>query len=94
MRNEEDPALRPKVISETQTRLLPRMTQRTATGTRRIPFTGDSTGVATPKNLPFSPTKSTWKGKASMTTSQLEGGEARKKRAKMTTKKGVHLADP
>ncbi|MCD7466465.1 hypothetical protein HAX54_003201 [Datura stramonium] len=52
--NHEDPSLMPKVIYEELTLLAMRKTKiRPPTGGRRIKFTG----VSTPTNLPYSPTK-------------------------------------
>nr|XP_009609045.1 uncharacterized protein LOC104102902 [Nicotiana tomentosiformis] len=57
--NEEDPLLRPMIISETQTRLQNRMTRQITIETRRIQFKGDHTGTSIPTNLPYSPKKVT-----------------------------------
>ncbi|OIT39037.1 hypothetical protein A4A49_59670, partial [Nicotiana attenuata] len=83
----EEPTIRPMIISETDTRLAMRKVQMIATGTRRIQFTGDETGAATPTNLPYSSTKATWNGKPAITSSQLQS-EVRKKKYKMKAKKG------
>lgn len=85
--DDEDPTIRPMFISETDTRLAMRKVQMIATGTRRIQFTGDETSVATPTNLPYSPTKATWNGKPAITSSQLQA-EVRKKKYKMKAMKG------
>ncbi|KAK4356054.1 hypothetical protein RND71_025025 [Anisodus tanguticus] len=58
--DDEDPTLRPKVISEADTLLVMRKTKmRPPTGSRRILFTEDANEVSTPTNLPYSPTKTT-----------------------------------
>ncbi|XP_009589123.1 uncharacterized protein [Nicotiana tomentosiformis] len=81
--DEEDPPLRPQIISESQSVLKEiRLKARLPTGTRRSQFTGGADGVSMPTNLPYSPTKATWKGKAALTLSQLQD-EARKKKKKM-----------
>ncbi|OIT03611.1 hypothetical protein A4A49_14083 [Nicotiana attenuata] len=67
--DDEDPTIRSTVISEIDTRLAMRKVQMNPTGTRRIQFTGDETGAATPMNLPYSPTKATWNGKPAITSS-------------------------
>ena len=40
-------------------------------GSRKTSFMGDENGVAKPTNLPYSPKKLTWKGKACVTSNQL-----------------------
>ncbi|XP_075076275.1 uncharacterized protein LOC142162946 [Nicotiana tabacum] len=65
--HESGPALMPKIISEDQTRLLMRQQQLTSEETRVISFGGDHTGVSYPTDLPYSPTKLTWKGKEVVT---------------------------
>ena len=62
-------------------------------GGRRIQFTGNATGVSTPKNLPYSPTKITWRGKEVVTCNQLQN-DARKKCIKMMAKKGQEEPAP
>nr|XP_033513374.1 uncharacterized protein LOC117278062 [Nicotiana tomentosiformis] len=72
----EDPPLRPMVIAESEIRLAVRkLNARPPTGTRRFQFCEDADGVAVPSNLPYSPTKATWKGKLVVTLN-----EARKKK--------------
>jgi len=84
----EDPILRPKTISEVDTLLAMRKSRMTpSTGGRRIQFTRDATGVSTPTNLPYSPTKIAWQGKEAVTCNQLLN-DARKKRIKMMARKG------
>nr|XP_016460865.1 PREDICTED: uncharacterized protein LOC107784273 [Nicotiana tabacum] len=89
--NEEDPLLRPMVVSETQTWLEPRKTNHVApvarANTRKIQFRGDHIGASNPTNLPYSPIKCTWKGKEAMTLSQLQE-EGRKKIIKSMGSKG------
>lgn len=60
---ESDPDLRPRTTSKEFTRLEMRQTQRKLTGERVISFRGDHNGVSEPTDLPYSPTKLTWKGK-------------------------------
>ncbi|MCD9641574.1 hypothetical protein HAX54_027802 [Datura stramonium] len=56
----EDPSLRPRVISEELTLLIMRQTRmRLPTDSRSIQFTGDSIEVSTPTNLTYSPIKVT-----------------------------------
>ncbi|OIT03552.1 hypothetical protein A4A49_07390 [Nicotiana attenuata] len=85
--DDEDSTIRLMVISETDTRLAMRKVQMNPTSTRRIQFTGDETGGATPMNLPYSPTKATWNGKSAITSSQLQA-EVRKKKYKLKARKG------
>ncbi|OIT05317.1 hypothetical protein A4A49_65166 [Nicotiana attenuata] len=85
--DDEDPTIRPVVISENDTILAMRKVQMIATGTKRIQFTGDETGAATPTNLPYSPTNATWNGKPAITSSQHQA-EVRKKKYKMKARKG------
>ncbi|XP_049414752.1 uncharacterized protein LOC125877524 [Solanum stenotomum] len=80
------PILRPKVVSEERTRLQQKKLQRRPIGTRKISFKGDEFGVVEPTNLPYSPKKVTWKGKAAMTSNQLVA-EKEKKVGKLKTKK-------
>ncbi|XP_060206814.1 uncharacterized protein LOC132634769 isoform X2 [Lycium barbarum] len=86
--NEEDPPLRPMVISETQA-VLESRSQRVAatTGNIKIAFKGDAKGVSIPSDLPYSPKKITWKVKEVVTTGQLQA-EARKKKMKQLAGKG------
>ncbi|OIT06621.1 hypothetical protein A4A49_61332, partial [Nicotiana attenuata] len=85
--DEEDPPLRPKILSEKLTKLKLRKSQRLqSTENRRIPFMGDDNGVCTPTNLPYSPTKTTWKGKAAITLNHLE--QQRRKNIKIMGRKG------
>ncbi|KAH0761945.1 hypothetical protein KY290_018018 [Solanum tuberosum] len=89
---EEDPSLRPMVVSEV-TRLEERKNKpKPAIGSRRIGFTGDASGVSLPINLPYSPTKTIWKGKAATTLHQLQN-EGKKKRLKMMARKGQGIPD-
>ncbi|XP_016468642.1 uncharacterized protein LOC107791145 [Nicotiana tabacum] len=86
--NEEDPQLRPMVVSETQSRIERGNLRGPTTGARKIKFTGgDHIGASTPTNLPYSPTKLTWKGKTAISSSQVQL-EARKRNTKMMAKKG------
>ncbi|KAK4338377.1 hypothetical protein RND71_042864 [Anisodus tanguticus] len=84
--HEEDPELRPKIVSESQTRLKARKLQvRPPTGTRRIQFIEGEDRVSMPTNLPYSPTKITWRGNAALTPSQL-ATQAIRKRIKIGSK--------
>lgn len=85
--NEEDPALRPMVISETETRMEKSSRIFVGTGNRKIAFKGDARGISTPSDLPYSPKKTTWKGKKAVTTGQLQA-EVKKKRVKQMAMKG------
>ncbi|KAK4351254.1 hypothetical protein RND71_030567 [Anisodus tanguticus] len=60
---------------------------RPPTGSRKIQFTEDADGVSTPTNLPYSPTKTIWKGSEAVTSIQLQD-KVRKKRIKMKARKG------
>ncbi|KAH0715585.1 hypothetical protein KY284_008490 [Solanum tuberosum] len=89
---EEDPSLRLMVVSEV-TRLEERKNKpKPAIGSRRIGFTGDASGVSLSINLPYSPTKIIWKGKAATTLHQLQN-EGKKKRLKMMARKGQGIPD-
>ncbi|KAK4341279.1 hypothetical protein RND71_039780 [Anisodus tanguticus] len=70
--HDPDPALRPSIISEAETRFHRRQNVQLPSGTRRISFIGDDIGVSEPTDLPYSPTKLTWKGKVAVTDNQLE----------------------
>ncbi|KAJ8526882.1 hypothetical protein K7X08_029359 [Anisodus acutangulus] len=84
--HEEDPELRPKIVSESQTRLKARKLQvRPPTGTRRIQFIEGEDRVSMPTHLPYSPTKITWRGNAALTPSQL-ATQAIRKRIKIGSK--------
>nr|XP_009778946.1 PREDICTED: uncharacterized protein LOC104228217 [Nicotiana sylvestris] len=90
--DDEDPDLRPVVISEAWTMLQQRKLHQKPTGTRKISFKGDGTGINLPTNLPYSPKKVTWKGKAAVTSNQLIAkkearvGKLKAKRAKTASK--------
>ncbi|WMV47622.1 hypothetical protein MTR67_041007 [Solanum verrucosum] len=79
--NEEDPTLRPMVISETKTRMEKRSRIFEGLRSKKIVFKGDVRGISTPSDLPYSPKKTTWKGKKAVTTGQLLA-EVKKKRVK------------
>ncbi|KAH0672100.1 hypothetical protein KY284_023187 [Solanum tuberosum] len=83
---ESDPVLRPGTIFEELTRLKMRQNQQTITANRVITFRGDHRGVSEPTDLPYLPTKVTWKGKEAMTSNQLERAR-QKKVGKLKTKK-------
>ncbi|KAH0671163.1 hypothetical protein KY289_025656 [Solanum tuberosum] len=83
---ESDPVLRPRIIFEELTRLKMRQNQQTRSVNRVITFRGDHRGVSEPTDLPYSPTKVTWKGKEAMTSNQLERARE-KKVGKLKTKK-------
>ncbi|WMV55318.1 hypothetical protein MTR67_048703 [Solanum verrucosum] len=80
-----DPVLRPRIIFEELTRLKMRQNQQTRSANRVITFRGDHRGVSEPTDLPYSPTKVTWKGKEAMTSNQLERARE-KKVGKLKTK--------
>ncbi|KAH0695221.1 hypothetical protein KY290_021866 [Solanum tuberosum] len=61
--DKEDPALRPMVICESELRAEKLKTKVVPTGARKIQFYGDHTGASVLTNLPYSPVKTTWKGK-------------------------------
>nr|XP_016480839.1 PREDICTED: uncharacterized protein LOC107801934 isoform X2 [Nicotiana tabacum] len=90
--NEEDPPLRPMIISETQSRIERGNLRGPTTGVRKIKFAGDHTGASTPTNIPYSPTKLTWKGKAAISSSQVQL-EARKRNIKMMATKGKGVSE-
>ncbi|XP_016582287.2 uncharacterized protein LOC107879869 [Capsicum annuum] len=77
--NEEDPPLRPMVYPESKSWVEKLMARSVPTGTRKISFTGDHTGVSVPTNLSYSPVKTTWKGKKAVSSGQLQM-EAKKKK--------------
>ncbi|OIT28688.1 hypothetical protein A4A49_53195 [Nicotiana attenuata] len=56
---DEDPDLRPVVISKAWTMLQQRKLHQKPTGIRKISFKGDGTGINLPTNLPYSPKKVT-----------------------------------
>ncbi|XP_060182840.1 uncharacterized protein LOC132612767 [Lycium barbarum] len=60
--DDEDPFLRPKVISEFSTRLQMKQKAQEPTGRRAICFRGDHNGVSEATNLPVSLTSLTWQG--------------------------------
>ncbi|XP_069147364.1 uncharacterized protein [Solanum lycopersicum] len=90
--NEEDPTLRPMVISETETRMEKRSRIFEGIRSRKIVFKGDARGISTPLDLPYSPKKTTWKGKKAVTTGQLQA-EVKKKRVKQMAMKGKQPVD-
>ncbi|OIT22191.1 hypothetical protein A4A49_31781 [Nicotiana attenuata] len=55
--DDEDPNLRPVLISEAWTMLQQRKLHQKPTGTKKISFKGDGTGINLPTNLPYSPQK-------------------------------------
>ena len=67
----EDTMFAPRMISEEKTRLQMKKLQQQPIGSRKISFRGDKNCVAIPTNLPYSPKKLTWKGKACVTSNQL-----------------------
>ncbi|OIS95903.1 hypothetical protein A4A49_10655 [Nicotiana attenuata] len=89
----EEPPLRPMVISETQSRIERGNLRGPTTRARKIKFTGDDTGASTPTNLPYSPTKLTWKEKFTISSSQFQL-EARKRNTKMMETKGRRKIAP
>ncbi|XP_060179588.1 uncharacterized protein LOC132609557 [Lycium barbarum] len=85
--HESDPTLMPKVISEANTRLKQRRLLQDPTGTRKISFITDESGVSLPTNLPYSSRKISWNGKAAMTSKQLLE-EKEKRLGKMKARRG------
>ncbi|PHT76247.1 hypothetical protein T459_19769 [Capsicum annuum] len=65
--NKKDPPLRPMVYPESESSVEKLMTRGVPTGTRKISFTGDHTGVLVPTNLPYSPINTTWKAHTEQT---------------------------
>ncbi|KAK4342666.1 hypothetical protein RND71_038482 [Anisodus tanguticus] len=61
-----------------ETRFQSRQNVQVATGTRKINFIGNETGVSEPTDLPYSPTELTWKENAAVTRNQLEKLRTRK----------------
>ncbi|KAH0696673.1 hypothetical protein KY289_014155 [Solanum tuberosum] len=90
--NEEDSALRPMVISETETRIEKRSRIFEGIGSKKIVFKGDARGISTPSDLPYSPKKTTWKGKKAVTIGQLQA-EVKKKRVKQMAMKAKWPVD-
>ncbi|XP_060181502.1 uncharacterized protein LOC132611107 isoform X2 [Lycium barbarum] len=78
---EEDPALRPIVIYESQLKSEKLKMRSVPSGTRQIKFTGDHTGVSVHTNLPYSPVKTTWNGKETCSSGQLQMVAKNKKKA-------------
>ncbi|KAH0706387.1 hypothetical protein KY285_010889 [Solanum tuberosum] len=85
--NEEDPPLRPMVICESELRAENLKTRVFPTSARKIQFYGDHTGASVPTNLPYSPVKTTWKGKEAIPAGHVQI-QAKKKRIKMMGVKG------
>ncbi|KAH0669779.1 hypothetical protein KY285_023933 [Solanum tuberosum] len=65
---DEDTMFAPRMISEEKTRLQMKKLQQQPIDSRRISFWGDENGASIPTNLPYSPKKLTWKGKACVTS--------------------------
>ncbi|PHT93130.1 hypothetical protein T459_01012 [Capsicum annuum] len=86
---DEQPLLRPRGLSEAKTRLKIKKLEQNPTGTRKINCRSDDNGVSMPANLPYSPKKMTWKGKACVTSNQL-AIEKEKKIGKLEAKMGKH----
>uniref|UniRef100_A0A3Q7G1B2 Transposase MuDR plant domain-containing protein n=1 Tax=Solanum lycopersicum TaxID=4081 RepID=A0A3Q7G1B2_SOLLC len=85
--DEEDPPLRPMVICESELRAEKLKKRVVPTGARKIQFYGDHTGASVPTNLPYSPIKTTWKGKEAVPAGHVQM-QAKKKRIKMMGVKG------
>ncbi|KAH0764890.1 hypothetical protein KY285_000761 [Solanum tuberosum] len=85
--DEEDPPLSPMVICESELRAEKLKTRVVPTGARKIQFYGDHTGASVPTNLPYSPVKTTWKGKEALPAGHVQM-QAKKKRIKMMGVKG------
>uniref|UniRef100_A0A3Q7ECQ1 PB1-like domain-containing protein n=1 Tax=Solanum lycopersicum TaxID=4081 RepID=A0A3Q7ECQ1_SOLLC len=86
---DENTILAPRVISEEKTRLQMKKMLQQPIGSRMISYKGDENGVVVPTNLPYSPKKLTWKGKACVTSSQLNK-DKEKKIGKLKAKRGKH----
>ncbi|KAH0632502.1 hypothetical protein KY284_035288 [Solanum tuberosum] len=86
---DEDIVFAPRMISEEKTRLQMKKLQQQPCGSRRISFRGDENGASIPTNLPYSPKKLTWKGKACVTSNQLTK-DKEKKIGKLKAKRGKH----
>uniref|UniRef100_M1DYB9 Transposon MuDR mudrA n=1 Tax=Solanum tuberosum TaxID=4113 RepID=M1DYB9_SOLTU len=86
---DEDTVFAPRMISEEKTRLQMKKLQQQPIGSRRISFMGDENAASIPTNLPYSPKKLTWKGKACVTSNQLTK-DKEKKIGKLKTKRGKH----
>ncbi|KAF3644387.1 hypothetical protein FXO37_21482 [Capsicum annuum] len=89
--NEEDLPRRSMVYPEFESWVEKLMTRDVPTGTKKISFTGDHTGVLVPTNLPYSPVKTTWKGKKSILFWTIANG-SKKKKTKMGVKDKGGLA--
>uniref|UniRef100_A0A3Q7J9Q9 Transposase MuDR plant domain-containing protein n=1 Tax=Solanum lycopersicum TaxID=4081 RepID=A0A3Q7J9Q9_SOLLC len=85
--DEEDPPLRPMVICESELRAEKLKKRVVPIGARKIQFYGDHTGASVPTNLPYSPIKTTWKGKEAVPAGHVQM-QAKKKRIKMMGVKG------
>ncbi|KAH0683196.1 hypothetical protein KY290_021783 [Solanum tuberosum] len=85
----EDTVFAPRMVSEEKTRLQMKKLQQQPIGSRRISFRGDENGAYVPTNLPYSPKKLTWKGKACVTSNQLTK-DKEKKIGKLKAKRGKH----
>lgn len=70
--DEDVPAVRPKVVSESKTRLQARQLPTKPCGKRAISFKSDHSGACEPSNMPFSPPGLTWNGQKAMSTLQLQ----------------------
>ena len=77
------------MIFEEKTRLQMKKMLQQPIGSRMISFKGDENDVVVPTNLPYSPKKLTWKGKACMTSSQLKK-DKEKKVGKLKAKRDKH----
>ncbi|XP_059291357.1 uncharacterized protein LOC132044837 [Lycium ferocissimum] len=86
-KDDEDPFLRPIVISEFSTRLQMRQKAQVPTGRRAISFRGDHNCVSEATNLPVSLTSLTWQGNDAVTTNQLEA-KAQERIGKLNPRRG------
>ncbi|XP_059315898.1 uncharacterized protein LOC132066661 [Lycium ferocissimum] len=86
---DEQPILRPKVISEAKTRLQLKKMHQQLTVSRKIGFKGDENSVSRPTNLPYSPRKLGWRYKPCVTSNQLEVA-MEKKIGKLKETRGKH----
>ncbi|WOK95962.1 cysteine proteinase inhibitor [Canna indica] len=76
--DEEDLHIKHPIPSERETRIEMRKRLQKNTGTRVIPFVGDSTGASTPKDVPFSPHKKKSQKRAATSGNQLKSTKEKK----------------
>ncbi|XP_060181196.1 uncharacterized protein LOC132610806 isoform X2 [Lycium barbarum] len=86
---DDQPILRPKVISEGKTRLKLKKLHQQSTSARKTGFKRDENGVSMPTNLSYSPRQLAWIGRPCVTSNQL-AAEKEKKIDKLKAKRGKH----